>query len=160
MTRIYISGPMTGLPQLNFPAFNAEAERLRALGFQVVNPADLNADGTPWQQCMRIDLAAMLTCDTIAMLPRWQESRGATLEFVIATELDMPAHLAANIGSGPLTTKLNADRGLALRMRHWALTAAGLKAAQGSSAAEAVRAYEFVAGLGQAAGVPAEGGAA
>ena len=31
MTRIYIAGPMSGLPDLNYPAFNAMAERLRAL---------------------------------------------------------------------------------------------------------------------------------
>lgn len=41
MKRIYISGPMTGLPEKNFPAFNAEANRLRALGFDVVNPVDV-----------------------------------------------------------------------------------------------------------------------
>ena len=40
MKRIYLSGPMSGLPELNFPAFHAEAARLRALGFEVVNPAD------------------------------------------------------------------------------------------------------------------------
>lgn len=30
MKRIYISGPMSGMPEHNFPAFNAEAARLRA----------------------------------------------------------------------------------------------------------------------------------
>jgi len=151
---------MSGLPDLNFPAFNAEADRLRALGFQVVNPADLSVEGASWVQCMRVDLAALLTCDAVAMLPGWEHSKGATLEFVIATELDMPVHLAANIGREPLLTVLNADRGIALRMRHWAVTAAGLKAAQGASASEAIKAYEFVARLGeQAVGTPAEGGA-
>jgi hypothetical protein len=29
MKRVYLSGPMTGLPDFNFPAFNVEAERLR-----------------------------------------------------------------------------------------------------------------------------------
>ena len=33
MKRIYLSGPMSSLPELNFPAFHAEAARLRALGF-------------------------------------------------------------------------------------------------------------------------------
>ncbi|WP_319942079.1 DUF4406 domain-containing protein [Pseudomonas quasicaspiana] len=42
MRRIYISGPMTGLPDFNFPAFAAEANRLRGLGFDVVNPAEIN----------------------------------------------------------------------------------------------------------------------
>jgi hypothetical protein len=41
MKKIYLSGPMTGLPDLNFPAFHAEAARLRALGYDVINPAEL-----------------------------------------------------------------------------------------------------------------------
>lgn len=38
--RIYLAGPMTGLPEFNYPAFHAEAARLRGLGYQVENPAD------------------------------------------------------------------------------------------------------------------------
>ncbi|MCW5236165.1 DUF4406 domain-containing protein [Verminephrobacter eiseniae] len=38
MKRIYISGPMSGLPDLNFAAFHAKARRLHALGCEVVNP--------------------------------------------------------------------------------------------------------------------------
>ena len=55
--RIYIAGPMTGLPALNFPAFHAAASALRALGHQVVNPAEINADTTAdWRTCMRADI--------------------------------------------------------------------------------------------------------
>jgi hypothetical protein len=39
MTRAYIAGPMTGLPEFNFPAFHAAAASLRARGFEVENPA-------------------------------------------------------------------------------------------------------------------------
>lgn len=38
--RIYLAGPMTGLPEHNFPAFHAEAARLRGLGYHVENPAE------------------------------------------------------------------------------------------------------------------------
>ena len=41
--RIYISGPMTGHADHNFPAFDAAAERLRAEGHFVINPAELAA---------------------------------------------------------------------------------------------------------------------
>ena len=37
---VYLSGPMTGLPDLNFPAFHAAADKLRSQGVQVVNPAE------------------------------------------------------------------------------------------------------------------------
>ncbi|MBT9158943.1 MAG: hypothetical protein DDT26_00192 [Dehalococcoidia bacterium] len=42
--RIYISGPMTGLHDLNFPAFRDAAAKLRAIGYEVVNPAELNPE--------------------------------------------------------------------------------------------------------------------
>lgn len=37
MKKIYISGPMTGLLDLNFPAFHAETMRLRSLGYGVAH---------------------------------------------------------------------------------------------------------------------------
>ena len=44
MKRIYLSGPMTGLPGLNFPAFAAITANLRAYGHTVTNPAELYPD--------------------------------------------------------------------------------------------------------------------
>ena len=88
MKKIYISGPMTGLPDLNFPAFHQAAKDLRAMGFDVVNPAEINADpSTGWQECMRADIKALCDCDTIAMLPGWQRSNGAHLEVHVAHRL-------------------------------------------------------------------------
>lgn len=101
MKRIYISGPMTGLPELNFPAFNAEAARLRSLGFEVVNPADLNPDpATGWHECMRRDLAALLTCDALALMDGWQKSSGAHLEMHVAHRVGMEIVIAGEIVHG------------------------------------------------------------
>lgn len=98
MKRIYISGPMSGMPEHNFPAFNAEAARLRGLGYDIVNPVDINPDvSTPRNECLRKDLMALLTCDTIAMLPGWQESTGAHLEMHVAHRIGMPIVIAAEI---------------------------------------------------------------
>jgi Domain of unknown function (DUF4406) len=94
--RIYIAGPMSGLPELNFPAFHAEAARLRALGYEVVNPAEINAEHPgDWASCLKADIAQMLTCDGIAMLHGWTESRGATLEHSLAQTLGMVIHYKA-----------------------------------------------------------------
>lgn len=85
MKRVYISGPMSGFADLNIPAFNAEAIRLRAMGLDVVNPVDLNPQpATCWEQCMRNDIAALMTCDTLALLSGWELSDGANLELHIA----------------------------------------------------------------------------
>lgn len=86
---IYISGPMTGLPELNFPAFNAAAAALRALGHAVVNPADLNPAGASWQACLRADIKALCDCDTLALLPGWEGSPGAHLELHVAHRLGL-----------------------------------------------------------------------
>ena len=88
--RTYLAGPMTGLPDLNFPAFRAAAARLRARGLTVINPAELNPDqGIDWYSAMRADIAALVTCDSIHMLPGWERSTGATLEHHIADRLGM-----------------------------------------------------------------------
>ena len=88
--KLYLAGPMTGIEDLNFPAFTAGAAALRAAGYEVVNPAELNPDHTmPWAECMRRDIAALVTCDGIALLPGWEQSRGATLEHHIASRLEM-----------------------------------------------------------------------
>jgi hypothetical protein len=99
MKRIYISGPMTGLPEFNFPAFHATAESLRAQGHLVTNPAELNPDSTSWSDCMRRDIAALMDCDTVATLPGWEHSKGARLEVLIAERLGMTVVDAADLVS-------------------------------------------------------------
>lgn len=92
--RIYVSGPMTGYPQNNVPAFNAAAKKLRALGYEVVNPAELDK-GEPcssWVACLRRDLKWLVTCDAIATLSRWKKSKGASLEVHVGRELSFPIH--------------------------------------------------------------------
>lgn len=89
--RIYLAGPMTGLPQFNFPAFHEAAARLRAAGWRVVNPAENFGGRTdlPQQSYMRADVVMLAQCEAIAMLPGWQESRGAQLEYLLARELGL-----------------------------------------------------------------------
>lgn len=90
MKRIYISGPMTGLPDLNFPAFNAAAERLRRQGHSVVNPAEIGSEpGRDWVDYMKADIKALCDCDALALLPGWQNSKGAHLELHLAHRLGL-----------------------------------------------------------------------
>ena len=96
--RLYLAGPMTGLEFLNFPAFMAEAARLRALGHTVLNPAELCPDPTTqWEDCMRKDIAALVTCEALALLPGWPNSKGAQLEVHIAEALGMAVYEAHEI---------------------------------------------------------------
>lgn len=88
--RTYIAGPMTGYPDLNFPAFHAAAAEYRAKGCEVLNPAEINPDpNAEWVDCMRQDIAALVTCGHVVMLDGWTASRGAVLEHHIASALGM-----------------------------------------------------------------------
>jgi len=88
MKRVYLSGPMTGIPDNNFPAFHRWAAALRADGFDVVSPAEIQEAGT-WELCLRADLREMTTCDAIALMPGWEGSKGAHLELHVAHRLGM-----------------------------------------------------------------------
>ena len=89
--KIYIAGPMTGLPEYNFPAFAMATEQLRAAGYTPLNPAANGADHShSWQYYIRLGLLMLLDADAVATLPGWLSSRGAMLEVYVARALDMP----------------------------------------------------------------------
>ena len=109
--RIYIAGPMTGIPYFNFPLFNKVAEELRAQGHEVFNPAerdrerhggvDISANnpaGSPelaaqeHQFSLRDALAddtayICKTADAIYMLPGRESSLGARAEHALSLVL-------------------------------------------------------------------------
>lgn len=94
--RIYVAGPMSGLPEFNYPAFYTAAAALRRKGHDVLNPADVDRldTGTPrgqrtWHWYMRRTLRMVLEADAIALLPGWENSRGATLEHKVAEALGL-----------------------------------------------------------------------
>ena len=91
-TCIYIAGPMRGLPGMNHAAFHEAEERLVAMGHEVINPARIEDEfsGVDWAGCLRRDIALIVTrCHTIAVLPGWETSKGATLEVHVARALGM-----------------------------------------------------------------------
>ena len=89
--RVYIAGPISGMPDHNFPAFRAAAEDLRRKGYDVISPIEINGEAEgkagDWQQCMKADIAALTQCQMVALLPGWQRSRGALLEQYVAWNL-------------------------------------------------------------------------
>lgn len=92
--KIYVSGPMTGIKDLNIPAFNKATKKLRQKGYIVINPPELDKieRKDTWEGCLRRDLKYVVDCDAIATLPRWQKSRGANLEIYVGRALSMPIH--------------------------------------------------------------------
>lgn len=89
--RLYLCGPMTGIPEYNYPAFHQAAERLTARGYEVLNPARFDPDPRlKWSDYLRRGLTDLLTVDALALLPGWHDSVGARLEIYVAQSLGMP----------------------------------------------------------------------
>ena len=83
--KVFISGPMTGLPDFNRKAFNDAELALRAAGFSVFNPAWLKFDkGFSNADIAAIDLAALKRCNYIYQLEGWDKSKGASVEWLVA----------------------------------------------------------------------------
>lgn len=107
-TKLYLAGPMRGLPAFNFPAFHAAAARLRAAGYDVFSPAEHDEeggfdssgyDGTEDLSGIGFDLRAALGADLayvtgkadgIAVLPGWENSKGTKAEVATAEALGLP----------------------------------------------------------------------
>lgn len=88
--RLYLAGPMSGFEDFNFPAFNKMAADLRARGYVVENPAEHGVVvGADWADYMAYDLTRLGLCGQVAVLPGWENSKGARLEVHIARELGM-----------------------------------------------------------------------
>jgi hypothetical protein len=114
---IYLCGPMTGRPQFNIPLFDRVTAALRAQGYDIVSPGELDdaetracalasPDGAPgsgsnngqtWGDFLSRDIKIVVdNCEGIAMLPDWEKSRGARLE-VYAALLQRHAFHEVNI---------------------------------------------------------------
>lgn len=78
--RIYIAGPITGV--LDFQeTFRAAAKHLDQLGHNPVSPTSVVLPpGATWQDYMRHTAQQLIWCDGVALLPGWQQSKGAQIE--------------------------------------------------------------------------------
>jgi hypothetical protein len=103
---LYVCGPMTGLPELNFPAFHEAEEQLKKAGYTVLNPAARagKTEGMPWAWYLRKGVEDVTHSDGVALLPGWQNSKGAQLEMYVARALEIPSTTVS--GWQSLATKL------------------------------------------------------
>jgi hypothetical protein len=94
----YLTGPMSGIPQFNFPLFLSAAKELRERGYTIISPAELDdpedralslasPDGAvtslrhSWGEMLSRDVKIVADEVTgLILLPQWQRSRGAKLE--------------------------------------------------------------------------------
>lgn len=70
--------------------FATAETKLRALGFETVNPLNNGLRvNDPWEKHMAKDLAQLAGCDAIYMLPDWTSSRGAGMEHDFAVHMGL-----------------------------------------------------------------------
>lgn len=93
---IYISGPMSGIDEMNYPKFNRVAAGLRNAGHKVFNPAEVKienfsnfTDEQLYEAYMKQDLKGLENCKRIYLLNNWHKSPGAKRELKRAIELDL-----------------------------------------------------------------------
>ena len=109
--RIYLAGPMQGIPHFNFPRFHAVTAMLRMSGHTVFNPAEKDIErhdgvniaagnatgslaeaqaehGFSLRKALAQDMEFIcLHAEVVLMLPGWETSAGATAEHRLATAL-------------------------------------------------------------------------
>ena len=89
----YISGPMTGYEEYNYPEFMRLEKLLVDLDMVVINPAHTGVqEGWTWRQYLERDLIELLThnVDIVVTLSDWEKSKGSSLEVHVAKELGIP----------------------------------------------------------------------
>ncbi len=87
---VYLAGPMSSLPDFNYPAFHRAAALLRRQLFTVINPAENPRESGTWVEYMRDSLVMLSRADAVATLEGWWNSKGAILEVHVARQLGMP----------------------------------------------------------------------
>ena len=99
----YIAGPMRGIKDFNFPAFDAVAKAARRNGYTIFSPAEHDREsgfdetqndleGFDLKAALRWDIEAILKSDEILLLPNWRASSGVAIELVVARAIGIPVY--------------------------------------------------------------------
>ena len=97
--RIYVSGKMSGVPELNRPKF--EKARKEILAFlpdaEIIIPHELElekmvdeTDESWYARLLLNDLETIRYVDTVVVLDDWEKSNGATVEAMFAIAVGVP----------------------------------------------------------------------
>lgn len=97
--KLYLAGPMRGLPDGGREAFATAKRALCNQGYQVISPAEHDAalgidvmavEPRQLREVMLWDLEQVAAADALVLLPGWQRSEGANLELRFARFSSVP----------------------------------------------------------------------
>lgn len=91
-SRLYIAGPVTGMPKGNRPAFESAWRELVYAGYRAFVPHWIVPEDAIWEEAMKLAIGAMLRCDGVALIEGWERSAGALMERGLATQIGMEVH--------------------------------------------------------------------
>lgn len=131
----YLSGPMTGIPQFNFPRFKEVAQKLRDQGYNIISPAELDdpdteaaamastdgapgsgsANGESYEDFLGRDLiiCSLPTCVGMICMEGWHNSRGARGESWVIAYLKKEMLEYDDSAGSIVLTSINRDERLA-----------------------------------------------
>jgi len=125
----YLGGPMTGIPQFNFPHFDHVAGVLRERGYNIISPAELDepetrdaalassdgapgsgaANDEPYESFLARDLiiVSMPACIGGIFINGWQHSRGARGESWVLQFLNKDLYEYDEFDGSPVLTAIS-----------------------------------------------------
>ena len=105
MTRVYLSGEITGLTKEEYTRnFQRAEQHYTTAGFEVVNPVKIGEallaanPETTYEEFMHHDLEALRSCTAIALIAGWEQSPGAQREKAEAERLGLEIMQYREIG--------------------------------------------------------------
>ena len=91
--KVFISSKMTGLKNFGYENFLNKEKELRALGFDVLNPADIGLKygfDKPYAFYIRRSLQMLLQADAVVCFGDYAHSSGSKFEYIVAKVSGIP----------------------------------------------------------------------
>ena len=112
---VYVAGPMRGIENFNFPAFDEARDYVQGFAkYRVISPADIDREEklelppdnevpeNIFQLCMKRDLDIVAGAHAIFLLKGWEASRGANNELFVANACGVDIWIATYNEDGKL----------------------------------------------------------
>lgn len=93
--KIYIAGPVTGVPNYKDAFYKGVVEVEQMLcyidrPFVIITPLDICEDDWSWGKSMFFCIKTLLGCNMVYFLRNWEKSKGASIEHKISKFLLKP----------------------------------------------------------------------